>query len=110
MHANTLESPTTQFDLNTQIGCQYGQQNILDDVKCLLDCDHEPHAPKQTCAMAAEWVEVTKCHPSQLFLCDNHSATIKLHIDLGRVLSAKDGEKLTCFHCDKDFESEFQRI
>jgi len=98
------------LDLDSAIQCQYGQQDILDEVKCLLDCTHEAHAPEIICQQPASWLQLLKCHGEQSFYCDGHAVAIKMRMEQGFRDAAKDGEDLECFHCDGLFDYEFVRV
>ena len=103
----TLTQPITTPDLNLQLKCQYGQQDILSDLKCLLDCTHSAHSPEPECQQPAAWMELLKCHGEQAFYCEGHAVTIKKGIRFGR---SNPDEDLVCFHCDGLFDEEFRRI
>jgi len=103
---------TTHLDLSleTPLRCQFGEQDVLADAKCLLECAHEAHAYEQVCSEPATWEELMECHKGRTFLCDNHANLVRNRIDFGVREAAKDGDDLECFHCDGLFDAKFNRL
>lgn len=107
-----LELPTTisDLDLSLEIKCQFGHHNILDYMKCALECSHTAHKTEGDCQHPAEREQRYFCHGERMFLCNQHSAHVKNQISLAQASAARDGEDVICFHCDGIHQVEFRRL